>query len=85
MIDEPPFWIVWNPEHPATPTTRYRTRGMAQAAARQMADRYANGSVFYVLKAQSCHQRQIKMQDFIMSEWGIGAPCPYHHWNGARR
>jgi hypothetical protein len=79
MIDEPPFWIIWNPEHPATPTTRYMKRWHAQAAARAMAEKIGQGSVFYVLKAQSCHQRQLRMCDFIMSEWGIGAPCQYHH------
>lgn len=80
MIDEPPFWVVWNPDHPETPKQRYQTRQAAQAAARLMAKKFAHlGAVFYVLKAQSCHQQQMKVQDFIMSEWGIGAPCPYHH------
>lgn len=80
MIDEPPFWVVWNPDHPVTPTKRWHTRGSAQREARKLAEIFAHeGAVFYVLKAQSCHQRQVCMQDWVMSEWGIGAPCPYHH------
>jgi hypothetical protein len=86
MIDEPPFWMVWNPDHPETPKTRYPTRAAAQSAARKMAEKFAYlGAVFFVLKAQSAHQRQVQMCDFIMSEWGIGAPCPYHHTNAQRR
>lgn len=80
MIDEPPFWIVWNPDHPRTPRERYKTRKAAQWAARYMADMFAHeGAVFYVMKAQSFHQRQVGMCDSVMSEWGVGAPCPYHH------
>jgi hypothetical protein len=80
MIDESPFWVVWNPEHPATPTVRYPTRGAATRAAKNMAEKHAHeGATFYVLKAQSYHQQQIVMQTWTMSEWGIGAPCPYHH------
>jgi hypothetical protein len=80
MIDQPPFWMVWNPDHPATPKVRYPTRQAATYAARKMASTFAHeGAVFYVLKAQSAHQRQAKVEDWIMAEWGIGAPCPYHH------
>lgn len=80
MIDHPPFWVVWNPDHPDTPQKRYTTRKAAQYEARRMADKFSHiGGVFYVLKAQSCHQRQGRVEDWIMVEWGIGAPCPYHH------
>jgi hypothetical protein len=80
MIDHPPFWVVWNPDHPVTPQKRFATRKSAQYEARRMAEKFSHeGAVFYVLKAQSCHQRQLQMCDWLMGEWGIGAPCPYHH------
>lgn len=83
MIDEPPFWVIWNPDHPTSPDAppkRFKRRGQAQAAARAMAKECAGrGEVVYVLKAQSCHQQQVAMADFYMAEFGIGAPCPYHH------
>jgi hypothetical protein len=75
---DPPFWLVWSPEGLSPPQKRYASRKEAQAAARIMARVVGNGSVFYVLKAQSYHQQQLKMVDWQMVPWGIGAPCPYH-------
>lgn len=78
--DEPCFWVIWNPYSETPPTVRFPTRGAAQYAARQMADKYAHeGAYFYVLKAQSCHQRQQKMEDFMIARWGVGAPCDREH------
>lgn len=80
MIDEPPFWIVWNPDHPAAPKVTYPTRGAATRAAKAMAERHANeGATFFVLKAQSWHQRQVGMVNCLMADWGVGAPCSMHH------
>lgn len=74
-----PFWMVWGPEHPFD-ETQYRTRKEAQRVARRLAAEHAvrDGSYFYVLKAQSCHQDQGRMVDFIFVPFGVGAPCPYH-------
>jgi hypothetical protein len=78
-IDEPPFWLVWNPDNPTTPQRRYSSRKAATFAARKMAERFAHeGAVFYVLKTQSAHQKQFKVEDFLMADWGVGAPCPHH-------
>jgi hypothetical protein len=79
MIDEPPFWLVWNPDHPTTPTKRYPSRKAASYAARKMAEQFSGGgAVYYVLKTQSAHQMQFKVEDFLMADWGVGAPCPHH-------
>jgi hypothetical protein len=73
------FWIVWNPSSETPPRVQYKTRKAAQYAARKMAEEYAHeGAYFYVMKAQSCHQVQGTMTDFIIAAWGIGAPCPLH-------
>lgn len=73
-----PFWLIWSPDGVTPPQRRYAKRSEAQAAARHMARVVGQGAVFYVLKAQSCHQQQMAMVDWQMVPWGIGAPCPYH-------
>ena len=73
------FWIVWNPMSPYPPTIRYPRRKDAQGAARAMAKKYAHeGAYFYVMKAQSCHQMQGGIANFMIAPWGVGAPCPLH-------
>jgi len=77
---EPCFWIVWNSFSESPPKIQYPTRKAAQFAARAMAEQYANkGDYFYVMKAQSCHQRQAAMCDFLIAPWGTGAPCWLKH------
>lgn len=66
-VDEKPFWLTWNPSHPKTPEVRHGTRNSAMFTARMMAARHANeGAAFYVLKAQSVHQMQLQMCDFML-------------------
>jgi hypothetical protein len=86
MIDEPPFWIVWNPLHPETPRQQYKSRALATKAAKSMAEKHAKvGAFFFVMKAQSLHQFQGRHVEWTLAEWGIGAPCPYHHTLAQRR
>lgn len=70
-----PFWIVWAIGLPFN-ETRYLSRKEAQRVARAI----AKDSFYetYVLKAQSCHQQQMELIDFVMVPFGVGAPCPYH-------
>ena len=91
MTAEAPFWIVWNPitntvftERTACPSdpiignaAKFKTRKAATRKAQELARCSTDGTFFYVMKAQSCHQQQLGMADFILVPWGIGAPCPY--------
>lgn len=71
MTEQRPFWIIWNPNHTATPQNRYPSRAAAQRVARAMAERHSGtGAYFYVMKAQSCHQKQVEMCDFILQQFG---------------
>lgn len=80
MIDEPPFWVIWNPHHPMPPTSMHKSRASATREAKRMAAKFAHeGAYFYVLKVQSCHQMQGKMINTLMSDWGVGVPCQEHH------
>lgn len=66
-----PFWIIWNPLNPSTPQHQYPSRASAQRVARAMAAKHsATGAYFYVMKAQSCHQMQGDMCDFILQQFG---------------
>lgn len=76
-MSEAPFWIVWNPKHagPISLDKKYYTRKAATKAARSLARvGAATGAYYFVMKAQSCHQEQVDMVDFIFSPW-LRAPC----------
>lgn len=48
-----PFWIVWTPDFPATPTIKHATKDLAIRAADALANKYPDRD-YFVLEPRTC-------------------------------